>query len=204
VIGYVIYQFWKIDMCNSETPDVDESSYAFVRSQIKTGDIVMFRGNTWDAKFISFFTGSPYSHCGVAMWCSDIMTSRRRLMLIESNIGGVRLISLSSNSNVDFDVLPGFSKTEWNFVEPEISSMIGSVDYGYMDFVTVFLREKLGIKLKDPKGQICSEFVAKILSQFSKQYRGIGGSQSPAKLYDNLISLGAHIKATSKGAHSAS
>lgn len=168
--------------------------YKAAREDIRTGDVVLTKGTSLGSKFIRLFTGSKYSHAGFAFWMSDIMTGRRRLMMIESSIGGTRIVSLSSYMRDGFDVYSGLQTTEWGFASPHILQNMGAIKYGYMDFVTIFLKEKFGMKVGDPKGEVCSEFVAKTLAAYSRQFRAIGGSQSPQRLSENIKRLNGGVK----------
>ena len=66
--------------------DYDES-----RSQIKNGDVLMYRGRTLESKIIRWATNSPYSHAGLAAWWNN------RLMVLEAVGKGVVVTPISQN-----------------------------------------------------------------------------------------------------------
>lgn len=68
--------------------------YAQVRSQIATGDLLLFRGRRLFSRVIQWRTQSVFSHVGVAVWVS--VGASRRLCVLEALEGyGVRLHPLS-------------------------------------------------------------------------------------------------------------
>jgi len=67
------------------------SKYEEVRFQIKNGDVLMYKGKKIFSKLISWLTGSPYSHAGIAVWWNE------RLMVMEAAMRGVMVVPLSRN-----------------------------------------------------------------------------------------------------------
>ena len=67
------------------------SRYEEVRPQIKNGDVIMYEGKSMVPKLVSWFTRSPYSHAGIAVWWNE------RLMVMEAVMQGVRVAPLSRN-----------------------------------------------------------------------------------------------------------
>ncbi len=53
-------------------------TYNDVRSQIKNGDVFMYRGKTFQSSIIQWVTRSPYSHAGITAWWNE------RLMVMEA------------------------------------------------------------------------------------------------------------------------
>jgi len=45
--------------------------YNQIRPNLKTGDIVLFSGNSWASSFIKFFSGSKWSHIGLVVKVDD-------------------------------------------------------------------------------------------------------------------------------------
>ncbi|MFQ5824003.1 MAG: YiiX/YebB-like N1pC/P60 family cysteine hydrolase [bacterium] len=65
--------------------------YAHVRSQIKNGDVLMYKGKGLISFLITKITGSAYSHAGIAVWWN------KRLMVMEAVGKGVIVTPLSHN-----------------------------------------------------------------------------------------------------------
>ena len=63
--------------------------YEDIRSQIKDGDVLMFKGRYLHSSIIRGLTRSFYSHAGIAVWWN------RRLMVMEAVERGVRILPLS-------------------------------------------------------------------------------------------------------------
>lgn len=71
------------------TEDTRKIRYEDIRSQIKNGDVLMFKGRYLHSSIIRWLMGSPYSHAGIAVWWN------RRLMVMEAVERGVRILPLS-------------------------------------------------------------------------------------------------------------
>lgn len=65
--------------------------YGNSRGQIKNGDILMYRGRSWESRLIRWATRSRYSHAGIAAWWNG------RLMAMEAVGKGVIVTPLSKN-----------------------------------------------------------------------------------------------------------
>ena len=59
--------------------------YYSVRSQIKTGDVIVFSDKSLQNRIISFVTRSPFDHVGLTYWMSADNLIVDRLFLIESD-----------------------------------------------------------------------------------------------------------------------
>lgn len=70
-------------------------SYEAIRSNLKTGDIVLFSGRAWLSRIIQIGTRSPWSHIGIVVRFTDPFDF---VALWESDItlGGVQLTNLSA------------------------------------------------------------------------------------------------------------
>lgn len=60
-----------------------ELKYADFRDQIRDGDILLYKGQTFISYLIEIFTKSEYSHAGIAVWWN------KRLMVMEAIRKGV-------------------------------------------------------------------------------------------------------------------
>lgn len=63
--------------------------YARIRSQIQTGDILLFQGVHWVSRLIRWICGSPYSHAVMAVWWDE------RLMVVQCAERGVEIVPAS-------------------------------------------------------------------------------------------------------------
>jgi len=60
------------------------STYNSVRSLISFGDQIVFSGKGRTSNLIKRFTNSVYSHVGVAVWVTPLLTAEPRLFILES------------------------------------------------------------------------------------------------------------------------
>ncbi len=65
--------------------------YEQSRSEIRSGDVLLYRGRTWPSRIIRWATGSCYSHAGLAAWWNN------RLMVMEAVGKGVVVTPISQN-----------------------------------------------------------------------------------------------------------
>ena len=158
--------------------------YQQVRESIINGSVVFFAPHTVLGRFIPLIGGGGVSHCGITTWIRD-SRGVKRLMLIESTVGGARLVNLSSYSNRKMIVVqPGL---DWSSIEAYALDKTGFVPYAYTDFIWIALRERLvklrlywlARKLPNALGEVCSELVADVLIA-SKKFN----------LYSTLLSPG--------------
>lgn len=179
---------------------IPKYSYNEARQKIKNGDIIYLwkppfgEWKNWRAivfPLVSFFTGSPIYHCGIAVWMKQPNGSNR-LMIAESNLqGGKKILPLSyyAPRKMEVHALPEHA----SFKKMEIGLMnnIGRQPYSLWGFIAVGVREYFGIRPHDYDGQICSELCAQAWIE--------GGMQlpetlvSPGKLRGELIRLGVPI-----------
>jgi len=113
-------------------------------------------------------TSSPYSHVGIAF--SVTIGGVKRTLVIEAQ-GGTsrRIISLDFYNNTEFHVVKSPVPFEsYSFIALQ---QVGIQSYSYWDAFVVGLRERLrktfGIYIipqGNAKGEICSEFVARMLN----------------------------------------
>ena len=87
------------------------------RHTIKTGDVVLFSGNTATGFLLRTFVSSEWNHSGIAVrFTTDPVTNTKTISLTEEG----ELFILETNTGVrkdavyDIDVIgAGFSKTDW-------------------------------------------------------------------------------------------
>ena len=143
------------------------SRYEEVRLQIKNGDVIMYEGKSMVPKLVSWFTRSPYSHAGIAVWWNE------RLMVMEATMRGVMVMPLSRS------ILRHKGKVEWFISKQEISDedRFRMVIFAQEEFGKSFARWKavlFGLKILlnrnlSKKDQLrmenklfCSQYVAQI------------------------------------------
>jgi hypothetical protein len=146
---------------------MQEKKYTELRSQMQTGDLILFSGNTFVSKCIEFFTNSKISHVGLIIKLSDI------LYCYEVIGSGVRLIDLNYRIKTypgicyyrsvlwfrPLDITDQFLKLREEFknkkYEKDIFEFIGSA------WDKVF-----GLNKRDLKYLFCSEMVAEIYQRW--------------------------------------
>jgi len=171
-----------------------QMTYDEARLKIKSGDVVnMYRYSKglmpFLHGFIQFFTGSKLYHSVVAVWMKS-PSGIERLMCVETNLlGGKRIVPLSIYAKMcDMEVIHLPSAYKFESMEPAAMRGVGSEPYGLWNLVTIGLREFFGMKVKDPKGQVCSELVAELLVEAGVPL--IDTHVSPGALRNEMIRLG--------------
>jgi len=142
--------------------------YEEARDHIQDGDIIFLRGKRTQLinRIIMYFTSSPYSHVGIAVWMNKDNQQSQRLLMVESQLGTKnRIINLSEYSSYAMDVVP--APIEWRMVRDTALSSLGISKYSVIDAIFVGLREWFHKFFVIPyanlsDGEICSEFVSRI------------------------------------------
>lgn len=165
---------------------MDVKSYVEARSLINDGDVVFIRNkNTIVAKAIRFFTKSKYSHVGFAFWIET--AGRKRLMMVEAQgKANRRVVNMSFYAGVELDVIA--APRDWCEIGNVALGRLGQVEYSWLEAAYVGIREfllkyfQIEIPRKDFPGEICSEYIARILKLPEKHI-------SPQLLWEQLIKL---------------
>lgn len=146
---------------------MEEVTYEQGRERMQDGDIIFVReSTTFTSKMIRFFTRSEYSHVGVVFWAT--IGGQRRVFVVEAQ-GGTRrrIVNLGFYSSHSIDVVT--SPRPWDEYASEALESIGVQDYGWIEAAYVGLRDfvlhqfNYVLPSKDLPGEICSEFVARLL-----------------------------------------
>lgn len=163
---------------------LENLTYEQYRLIAKDGDVVFFRGSKKDPvqAVIMFFTESPYSHVALTFWVT--INGKKRLMVVESQ-GGTRrrIVSASYYKDSLVDVIR--SPIAWEEICDEALSQVGETPYSYFDATYVGIREfvwrryKIRLPARNHNGEICSEFIARLMQLEST-------SVSPGALYERL------------------
>ena len=156
---------WKVSLA----PKPHENrKYQDLREQMKTGDLLLFRGNRLISGMIERLSDSPYSHVAIlARW-------RDRVVAFQADLRGVEVLPASTmvckySGKVDWwslkqELRDGAFKEEELF---NTALTLLGVKYGYLRLIELGLRIMLGRTLspKDahatPDSLFCSEFVSR-------------------------------------------
>jgi hypothetical protein len=172
-------------------------NYEEARSQIINGDILFFYADA-DGNPIHWFvhtltrivTKSNYVHVGVACWMHASEETDPRLFLIEAEGMGRRMVPLSLYEKKKFDIIP--LPIDWKKVEADAIQRVGSVAYGFLNFISIGLHEMFKLKLKKFTGEVCSELAANLLVLGG--YDKLSTSElSPGELCSELVKNGSPI-----------
>lgn len=161
--------------------------YDQARDLIQDGDIVFIADHKGPVSaVIETLTKSMFSHCNIAFWVE--IGGEKRLLCVEAQ-GGTkrRIVNLSyyqsNGSKFLYVVTP---PKAWKDVAGVALEKLGQADYSYLEALYVGFREFLlkyfNIKLKevDLKGEICSEFIARVYELNNKVV-------SPQLLFEELM-----------------
>lgn len=167
------------------------ANYERIRDLIQDGDFVFFKAEALKQRIICWFTGGKHSHCGIANWMTDDL-GKRRLMLVESFVGGCRMVTMSSYASRGMDVL-SIEDMDWAEQSEYVMSKTGKVHYGTFDFITIGVRDlliRLGFRnswilnhLPNGEGEVCSEMLADVIARFKPMQSTL---VSPADLYRTI------------------
>lgn len=75
--------------------------YAQIRNRIKSGDLLAWQGHGFESRIVRAFTGSSYSHVGVAWKIAG------RVFVLEASLSGVRIFPLSAKGSFYWVPLDG-------------------------------------------------------------------------------------------------
>ena len=147
--------------------DGKKCSYEEARKLIQSGDVVFVRNKKgFVASVIRFFTRSKYSHVGFAFWVE--IEGTPRLLMLEAQGGAKRrIVNISFYKEEKLDIIA--APKPWRDIAPTAMENLGQVAYGWLEAGYVGIREALmkgpgwTLPYKDMPGEICSEFVARML-----------------------------------------
>jgi len=161
------------------------AKYIKHRSEIKNGDIILFRGKDIIPRIIQFFDKSYYSHVGV------VFESNGRLLMIDSDKKGVDPHFLSSRMAEfhDFCVIKpkSWSKSE---IDKAVSAVLEKAEhdikYDMGLIVQIFLKRVLKLKInwENKNKDICSEFARRFVRLLKPERTNCFENE---KIYSNFI-----------------
>lgn len=153
--------------------------YDDARHQIRSGDLLMFRGHGLFAPLIRFVTRSAWAHCGVAWVIGE------RVMVLECRaLNGVTMRSLSAAAPCDW-ISTGVVWGE--AVETYALSRLQK-PYSWLDAIKVGLHQR-----PSKHGQVCSTYAGQVLHA-----AGLSGAiegLTPGALAKAFLDGGARITA---------
>jgi hypothetical protein len=161
---------------SSSTNRTKAVNYDDIRSQIKNGDVLMYRGKSLQSRIIMFITRSNFSHAGIAAWWNN------RLMVMEAVGKGVVATPMSLSVG-KYD-----GRVEWFTSAEEISDderlqMIKFAQEELGKEYATWKATKLGLKIffqhdKEKRDQLrrerqlfCSYYVAQIYNSIGRDLK---------------------------------
>jgi len=141
--------------------------YDEVRSQIRNGDVFMYRGKGIRSTIIQWVTRSPYSHAGISAWWNE------RLMVMEAKGNGVVVSPFSRSVGQYHGDVEWFGSTREIseedrlkmviFAQEELGKTYGRWKAIVLGIQTLFQRNPdKRDRLKKQKNVFCSEYIAQI------------------------------------------
>lgn len=115
-------------------------NYDEARTRIKTGDLIAVRDvHNWLGRLTQFFTRSPYTHTGVAVWLGD------RLFMADLNSGRNALHAVSQLASFDvFEAPEGLKAADIEF--SLFDWLAKPINYGVLAFLVIGLKCYLKLK----------------------------------------------------------
>jgi len=141
--------------------------YDDVRSQIKNGDVFMYRGKTFQSSIIQWVTRSPYSHAGITAWWNE------RLMVMEAKGNGVVASPFSRSVGQYHGDVEWFTSTREISEEDRLRMVVFAQEelgktYGRWKTIILGIRilfqrnpDKRD-RLRKQKKLFCSEYIAQV------------------------------------------
>jgi len=159
--GDVHHPHWRVRRAPAH---VDGTTYQDLRAQIRTGDLLLFRGNRLISGWIEKLSDSPYSHCAIlARW-------GERIVAFQADLRGVEILPASTmvcryQGKVDWWPLKASSGLNDRLMLDTALTLLG-IKYGYWSLIKLGLRILLGRALRrkeahtTPDSLFCSQFVS--------------------------------------------
>jgi hypothetical protein len=169
-------------------PHEEGKTYQDLRHQLRTGDLLLFRGNRLISGWIESLSDSPYSHCAIlARW-------EERIIAFQADLRGVEILPASTM----VCKYPG--KVDWWSLKPEFRGEDGlddrllldtsltllGIKYAYWPLVKLALRIAFGRALNPkeahatPDSLFCSQFVSLVYRTASHQKIRVNPSANDA------------------------
>lgn len=159
---------WKIRQAPTEG-----ASYQSLRQHIRTGDLLLFRGNYVLSHVIESLSDSPYSHVAIlARW-------KDRVVAFQADTRGVEILPVSKmvcryNGKVDWwSRVAGFGNEGFEEKLLDKALTLLGTRYGYLPLISLGFRILLGRTLNardahaTPDSLFCSQFVSECYREAS-------------------------------------
>jgi hypothetical protein len=153
-------------------------------NDIKTGDVILVRTNSWIGKQIQFFETSRYNHASRALWLN------KELFVIEAGDNGICLTPFKNYLTNKYELLilrPRYKTDENEFIN-FVLPFAGHYGYGYANllfFQPIKFTFKTWIGGKNPKRFICGQFVMFTINHFNKELYPHWWDGSPDDIYND-------------------
>ncbi len=155
---------------------VNNLPYEDVRSRIRDGDVLMYRGRTIPSRVIQWATRSRYSHAGLAAWWNG------RLMVLEAVGRGVVVTPLSANVRHYHGDVEWFTCVEdipdadrhrmIEFAQQELGKEYAHWKAIMLGLRILFLKgEKQRDELRRARQLFCSQYVAEVYNSVGKDLK---------------------------------
>lgn len=164
------------------------SQYEHVVEHVKSGHLLFFKPSGLTSRAITAVTSGDFSHVGMCVLMNDGVYDWP--MVVEASSGGRRVVSLSSYADRSFVAVNlglDYAQVAEFAIKPT-----GSVKYGTLDFIKIGIKElalRFGgtLWMPDSQGEVCSEFIAKLLQQYKMPNLVIGNTLlSPSMLFEKV------------------
>lgn len=169
-------------------PNQEGKTYQDLRRQIRTGDLLLFRGNRLISGWIEALSDSPYSHCAIlARW-------GERVIAFQADLRGVEVLPASTmvcryQGKVDWWSL----KREWRGPDGlddrlllDTALTLLGIKYAYWDLIKLGLRILFGRALSPkqahatPDSLFCSQFMSLVYRTASGERIDVNRSANDA------------------------
>jgi len=159
------------------------------RHEMRDGDVLMFKGQSWLSKIIKWRTQSAYSHAGIVVWWND------RLMVLEAIGQGVLARPISYNlhhytGDIEYfrparEIAPETRTNMAQFAQAQLGKKYASRRLIGFFFKLLFNRPMQSQDNAEAAGRyFCSEYVADIYAKngFDLDIERSSGYTSPDRL----------------------
>lgn len=146
--------------------------YNTLRSSIKTGDVILYRGTSTLAKIIQWADKSYYNHAGIAYWIGD------RLFTIDAWDNGTEIVPMSRRIDYyeDFCIIRPLNVPIIN-MRTGINNLLNRVEknetYGWWGLIRrlLWLKAKINITWINKKRKpVCSDIARDFLVDIKKEH----------------------------------
>lgn len=144
---------------------IQSYTYDEARAKINSGDMIFFKyvKTDWRAPLRTltrFFTGSRLYHCGVAIWIKTPSDVEHLMLMETATRGGKRVVPLSIYDKFEAEVVSMPKAYNFGAIEEAGWKDIGKLRYGFLDLISIALREYFGLPTRSIGGEVCSELCA--------------------------------------------